>query len=322
MPVRFTTPSLGGQSRSDVGRHQWQVAVAYRRLTADEWYVGTKVDEARAPFGQPLYLDISSLDVAVSYGLTSRLALTLTLPFSHGTHSRWYADSVRHKVSAAGLGDISLMGTYWLGNPAVHDVSNVAIGLGVKTPSGNNGVEDDFFTTTGTTRYKVDQAIQLGDGGWGILLQSQAFRRLTGGLVGYASGSYLVNPRVKTTVQFPNARGLGTGNHLSVPDVYQARAGVSYTISAARGASVALGSRLDGIPRRDVIGGGDNGFRRPGYTLYVDPGAAIDVGSRGSFTLNVPLKLTADFKSDLTPSHPKGGDLAEYLVFAGYVYRF
>jgi hypothetical protein len=321
MPVRFTTPSLGGQNRSDVGRHQWQVAVAYRRLTADEWYVGTKVDEARAPFGQPLYLDISSLDVAVSYGLTSRLGLTLTLPFSHGTHSRWYADSKRHKVSAGGLGDVTLIGTYWLGDPAVHDVSNVAIGLGVKTPSGNNGAEDDFFTTTGTTRYKVDQAIQLGDGGWGILLQSQAFRRLTGDVIGYASGSYLLSPRVKTTVQFPNARGLGSGIHLSVPDVYSARAGVSYTISAARGVSLALGSRIDGIPRRDLIGGGDDGFRRPGYTLYADPGVAIGIG-RGSFTLNVPLKLTADFKSDLTAAHPKGGDLAEYLVFAGYVYRF
>jgi len=323
MPVRFTTPSLGGQSRTDVERHHWQVAVAYRRLTADEWYVGTKVDETKAPFGQPLYLNISWLDISVSYGLTSRLGLTVTLPFSHGTHSRWYADSVRHKVSAGGLGDVSLIGTYWLGNPAAveHDNANMAVGLGVKAPTGNNGVEDDFFTTTGTTRYKVDQAIQLGDGGWGVILQSQGFARVKGGLVGYASGSYLVSPRVKTTVQFANARGLGTGIHLSVPDVYTARAGASYLLSTSRGLTVALGSRIDGIPNRDVIGGGDDGFRRPGYTLYLDPGVSVGVG-RGSLTLNVPLKLASDFKTDLTPTHPKGGDLAEYLVFAGYVYRF
>jgi hypothetical protein len=103
--------------------------------------------------------------------------------------------------------------------------------------------------------------------------------------------------------------------------VYTARAGLTYTVSRARGLSTALGGRVDGIPVRDLIGGGDDGFRRPGYSLYLDPGVSVAVG-KGSLTLSVPWQLTADFKSDLTPGHPKGGDLADYLVFAGYVYRF
>jgi len=321
MPVRFTTPSLGGQSRTDVGQHHWQLAVAYRRLTADEWYVGTRVAENKAPFGQPLFLNITSLDVAVSYGITSRLGLTLTLPFSRGTHSRLYADLTRHVVSATGLGDMSLMSTVWLGRPATHETMNLELGLGVKAPTGSNHVRDDFFTTTGTTRYPVDQAIQLGDGGWGVLLQTQGFRRLRPDWLAYASGSYLASPRVKTDVQFANARGVGSGIFLSVPDVYTARAGLTYTVSRARGLSTALGGRVDGIPVRDLIGGGDDGFRRPGYSLYLDPGVSVAVG-KGSLTLSVPWQLTADFKSDLTPGHPKGGDLADYLVFAGYVYRF
>jgi hypothetical protein len=259
--------------------------------------------------------------VSVSYGLTSQLGLTLTLPFSRGTHSRWYADSTRHVVSAVGLGDMSLVGTLWLGQPVTHESGNLALGLGVKAPTGSNHVRDDFFTTTGTTQYPVDQAIQLGDGGWGVLLQTQAFRRLRGDWFTYASGSYLVSPRVKTDVQFANARGVGSGIYLSVPDVYTARGGVSYTLSSARGLSTTLGWRIDGIPVRDLVGGGDDGFRRPGYTFYADPGASVGIG-KGSLTLSVPIKLTSDFKSDLTPGHPKGGDLAEYLVFAGYVYRF
>jgi hypothetical protein len=321
MPVRFTTPSLGGQSKTDVGAHQWQLAVAYRRLTADEWYVGTRVKEDKAPFGQPLFLNITSLDLAVSYGVTSRLGLTLTLPFSHGTHSRLYADSTRHVVSASGLGDMSLVGTLWLGQPATHESGNLALSLGVKTPTGSNHVRDDFFTTTGTTRYPVDQAIQLGDGGWGVIFQTQAFRRLRGDWFTYASGSYLLSPRVKTDVQFANARGVGSGIFLSVPDVYTARGGMSYTLSPARGLTAMLGARIDGIPVRDLVGGGDDGFRRPGYTLYLDPGASVGIG-KGSLTLNVPLSLASDFKADLTPTHPKGGDLADYLVFAGYTYRF
>lgn len=43
-------------------RQTWQVSVALRRLTADSSYVAKKVREDRAPFGQPLFLDIVSLD--------------------------------------------------------------------------------------------------------------------------------------------------------------------------------------------------------------------------------------------------------------------
>jgi hypothetical protein len=39
-------------------------------------------------------------------------------------------------------------------------------------------------------------------------------------------------------------------------------------------------------------------------------------------TVSVPVKLAQDFKPDLVPTHPKGGDLAEYLIFVGYRYRF
>lgn len=321
MPVRFTTPSLGGQKQQDVRPHQWQVGIAYRRLTAEEWYVGTQVHEERAPFGQPLFLNINSLDVTVTYGVSSRLSLALTMPFSHGTHSRFYADGARHEVTAAGLGDINLVGTMWLRDPATGPSGNLALGLGVKTPSGSNHAEDDYFTTAGTTRYYVDQAIQLGDGGWGVILQTQGFLHLSGRLYGYTSGSYLVSPRVKTDVAFATASGTASSIILSVPDVYNARIGAAYALAPARGLSVSLGARLDGIPVRDVIGGGDDGFRRPGYTVYLDPGMSYSL-AKGTLTVSVPWALAQDFKPDLVPTHPKGGDLADYLVFVGYTHRF
>jgi hypothetical protein len=80
--------------------------------------VGSHVDEAQSPYGQPLYLNINSYDLSVAYGVTDKLSLQLTLPFTYGTHSRIYgveegADGARHEVSAGGLGDINLIGTYW-----------------------------------------------------------------------------------------------------------------------------------------------------------------------------------------------------------------
>lgn len=128
-------------------------------------------------------------------------------------------------MSAEGLGDVNLIGNAWLRDPAANPASNLAIGLGVKAPTGSNRVMDDFFTSTSTTRWPVDQSIQLGDGGVGIIVQAQGFSRLAGDFVGYLSGSYLVSPKTTTSVQFPRADGTGSGIFLSVPDVYSARIG-------------------------------------------------------------------------------------------------
>jgi hypothetical protein len=319
MPVRFTSPSLGGQRESFFRAGEWQIGLAYRHLGADQWFVGTEVQEQFAPSGRPLYLDIHSLDISVAYGLTDRASLALTLPFSYGTHSRFYGDDTRHEVSAFGLGDISLVGTAWLFPPSTHPGGNLAFGMGVKSPSGNNEVLDDFWLADGSVaRRPVDQSIQLGDGGWGFLLQIQGFRRVADRANGYLFGSYLLSPREKTDVVSPY-----TGVVLSVPDVYTARAGMAYALLPAGGLSVSLGTRLDGIPLRDIIGRGDLGFRRPGYILYADPGLAIRRG-RSELTINLPIRLRQDFRESLVDrelDRRGGGDLADVLVFVGLTYR-
>jgi hypothetical protein len=320
MPVRFTSPSLGGQRQSFLGEGEWQVGVAYRHLGADKWFVGSEVKESAAPYGQPLYLSINSLDFSVTYGVTDRFGLTLTLPFSHGTQSRLHADSARHKVRGLGLGDISLVGSAWLFEFATHPKGNISVGLGIKAPTGNNEVTDDFFLVDGSVaRGVVDQSVQLGDGGWGILLQAQAFRRVGERANAYLLGSYLLSPRVTTSVPSPIK-----GVPLSVPDVYSARAGLSFALWPSQGISVSLGGRLDGIPLRDIIGGGDMGFRRPGFTLFLDPGMVIGRG-RDELNLSVPIRLHQDFRRGLIDrevNFPGGGDLADMLIFAGYTHRF
>src|SRR4051794_4135054 len=137
MPVRFLSPSLGGYSGFAEARH-WEVGAAFRRLSADQWFVGPDVRESAAPFGQPLFLNIYSLDATLTYGFTERLSVTFTVPFSRGTHSRFYADGKRHTVKAAGLGDVSGMANMWLRRPSRQSSGNLAIGLGFKTASGDN----------------------------------------------------------------------------------------------------------------------------------------------------------------------------------------
>src|ERR1051325_9653914 len=85
MPVRFTSPSLGENPSPQLKKHQWQVDVAYRHLHASQWFVGTEVRESAAPFQQPLYLNIDSFDITANYGISDRIALAFTLPFSRGS---------------------------------------------------------------------------------------------------------------------------------------------------------------------------------------------------------------------------------------------
>src|SRR3989442_1231574 len=252
MPVRFTSPSLGGQRNSFIGAGEWQVGVAYRRLTADEWYVGTQVNEARAPFGQPLYLNINSLDFSVSYGLSDRLSLTLTLPFSYGTHSRFYADTARHKVSAHGLGDVNLVSNLWLLDPKVHVAGNVALGLGIKTPSGAYEFKDDFFLPNASpVQRPVDQAIELGDGGWGIMVQAQAYKQVFARTSAYFFGAYLISPRESTEVASPIP---GTPVvHLAVPDVYSGRLPVFWSLQLGHGRSRVRGAESGDEFGRDAF---------------------------------------------------------------------
>jgi hypothetical protein len=277
------------------------------------------VDEGKAPFGKPLFLNIQSADLTFNYGLTERFSASLTLPFSYGTHSRYYADNTRHKVKAGGLGDVNLMGTFWFLDPATHASGNVAASFGVKAPTGKNDVQDDFFLANGSVVQRpVDQSIQLGDGGWGFLLQAQAFQKLFESGYGYANGSYLLSPKNTTDVGSPLP-----AVPLSVPDVFSARLGLVYTLPFAPALAVGFGGRVDGIPRRDVIGDSD-GFRRPAVIGYADP--SIEVTLAGyRLTVNVPVRVYADFRPGLLDrqfNFAGGGDLAKYLFFFGIDRRF
>ncbi len=278
--------------------------------------------EDKAPFGEPLLLEIDSLDVSVSYGVTDRWTISATLPFSRGTHSRFYADGRRHLVSAAGLGDVSIVGSTWVVEPSSHPSGNVSVGVGVKSPSGRNDIRDTYFVPQGTTDFTVDQSIQLGDGGWGLVLQGRAFARLLERVSGYAYGSYLVTPQNQSSV-FQSPTGTFAAVHVSIPDVYNASAGLSFVLSRRHGIAAGLGGRIDGIPTRDLVGHSD-GFRRPVVLGYLEPSVTFARG-RSTVTLTVPARIYEDFRPslvDLQLGSAGGGDLARYLLFAGYHVRF
>lgn len=319
MPVRFTTPSLGGQGELQTGglvAHHWLTELGYRHLHADQAYIGTRV----APTDEPLIINLNSVDLTTRYAFTDRLTVSLSIPFVSGTQSRFYADSLRHAVSASGIGDVSVLASMWLRAPRGH-AANVALGVGVKMPTGAHAAADNYFLASGQSiRYPVDQSIQPGDGGWGYIVQVQTIASPFHNAIAYLSGSYLLNPRKLSDVR----REPGSTVFWSVPDVYTSRAGLAFAFWPNLGLSASLGARIDGQPVRDLIGRGDTGFRRPGYSLAIDPGLALTVGP-SAMTISAPVRVAADRQAsvlDRSTGKHGGGDFASSLIFIGYSVRY
>jgi len=315
---------LGGQGEGqsgDLRAHEWQLALDYRYLHADHFFVGSKsVTPPAMYFGQPLVIDIHSVNVNVTYGLTDRLTVRLTVPVSYGTNSRFYPDTARHLARAGGIGDIGLVVAAWLWNPVTHLSGNLSLGAGLKMPTGNHRALDDYFLADGSSvAHPVDQSIELGDGGWGVILQGQAFRRVGARGVAYATASYLVSPRNQTDVTRAPAGQPNASIRMSVPDVYTGRLGLAYSVRPEHNLSFSLGARVDGIRYHDLIGRSD-GFRRPGYIVFADPGVTLTRGS-SALTVNTPIRAVVRLSETLTPT-VGAGDLAAVLVFVGYTRRF
>lgn len=317
MPVRFTTPSLGGRGQRHLEARHWELTVAYRRLDADKWFTGTKVNEfdSLPLLGQPMYVKVNSLDFTAAYGLTRKLSLALTVPFSSGSHSRFYGDSARHSVSASGLGDINLVASQWLWDPMDHGNGNLAFGLGVKAPTGTHDEMGPFWGSPTVTTAPKDQSVQTSDGGWGVMLETHGFRRLARGTFGFVSGNYLMSTKESAGVPFRY------GTVVAVADVYSARMGVAYAPWDTRDVSFSVGARVDGMTAGDVIGGRDNAYRRPGAIFYAEPGLAVS-GAIGTFRLSMPIRVYQNLGPDRSAAKLDGGDLADYLLFASYTRGF
>ena len=163
----------------------------------------------------------------------------------------------------------------------------------------------------------VPQAVQLGDGGWSVLLQAQGFGQLSSRASAYFTGFYSVSLRKHTDVIWAPAQALE-----SVPDVYAVRAGLSY--SASEQLSLSLGGRVDGTPTSDLIGGRTDFFRHAGFTVYVDPGVSLQRGAN-QFTLNVPVRVHHNY-FDMSINNGQAvrigtGGVADYVIYLGYARR-
>jgi hypothetical protein len=242
-----------------------------------------------------------------------------SVPFLFSHRNQLYAPSGRQVVN--GIGDVSFGVRSWIFKPPTESGDNISVGISMKLPTGDYkptslGVRggQQILTT-------VDVSMLAGDGGTGFALDLQAYKRTFFNTQLYFAGVYLFNPRDTTGVStFRGGRG---EEFMSVADQYLFRAGVGHTVPKIRGLAASFGIRKEGVPVRDLLGK-SNGFRRPGYSLSLDPGLLY---ARGLYTFSItaPWAIERNRRRSV-PDIARGaaGDaaFADYAIIVGLSRRF
>lgn len=300
MLIRNNAPVFGANASPYQQPGEWLINLSSRNLVSNDHYNGT-VEQAQRQTLQNYVTNRQNLfDIGVTRVLTRRASVSLGVPF---INSSWASRDPAYPLPAPrrevpqqgrGIGDISLTSRAWIFDPQTHRNWNVSAGGGIKFPTGNARAQDVFKGRTDgveALRY-VDQSVQPGDGGWGLMMEGQAFWRVKRAFL-FASGSYLANPKDQNdtpsiiavlglptnTGQF---KGLGVN---SVPDQYLTRIGG--TVHVWKGFSASVSWRMEGLKRYDLFGDSD-GWRRPGTEMFIEPGVSYTHGPH-TVSFNVPM---------------------------------
>jgi hypothetical protein len=273
----------------------WALSVDYRYFNSLHDYIG-RTENAR--IGTGVYNKSNFTDFGVTYIFDPRWSATLTLPFVVNDRSQ-VTNGLRYHTDAVGIGDTSVEGNFWVFDPQQHPKGNILLGLGLSTPTGNDHAMGEFLSYNKTINAytakaePVDQSIEPGTGGWGIILDLYAYRQVptVTGLNAYVSGTYMFIP-FQDTNGVPTYRSNPYEAITGITDSYLYRTGLEYQVLPKYGISASFGLRMEGVPVKNWFGD-SAGFRRPGYSIDWEPGVTWSHHNI-SFRVYVPFSILHD----------------------------
>lgn len=336
MATRVSPPILGSKEGGPgMKKGDSELSVSFRYYEAKRHFYDSndEVVPANAP-----RVERTVLDFSYTHMLTDRSSLTVSLPLQKGVFDRSpippYGASADH---ASGVGDMAVTFRRWMFDQETHPHANLRLGVGLKLPTGKYRESDDRRYNIAprgapavyvTGHGPVDMAIQPGDGGLGIILGAEGFYTIAPKTTLYGELTYLVNPRGENGV---NNQWSGAGPYVpnstsSVPDYFLGRAGI--TLNEPLGwhnGTMLLGFRIEGQPVRDLVGS-NAGFRRPGFSLSVEPGLAYSIGKTSLF-LTVPITIHRQRWKSVDEENAGrvnavSAAFADYNILAGVSYRW
>lgn len=290
------------------------MGVGYRYQPSFRHYVGTVEQKQREVLGNQIKNIFHLVDFSIERQLTPRLSVGGSVPVLFAHRNQLY--NPRGKFVVNSIGDIALGGRAWVFKPPTESGDNISVGLFLKLPTGKYNATGRATNARGESIIATaDQSVQAGDGGTGLAVELQGFKRIPFKSELYFTGTYLFNPRDTNGVStFRNAPGETV---MSVSDQYLYRGGIGRPVPKIKGLAVSFGGRIEGVPVRDAIGK-SNGFRRPGYAISVDPGLLYVRGAY-MFSANIPWAVERNRRRSVADiRNGRHGDAA----FADYALMF
>lgn len=335
--VAVKNMSHPGLNFGDENQKGWQFSLNYRYFRSYKHFRGKEEEKNRVEQGTEVINNDNSVNLGAAYSFNNRWSASVSVPLIYIDRSSLYEHSGnnggRFHTQSKGFGDIRAT-AYYNTMPANHN-GHLVLGLGFKAPTGNYQYKDYFHKPDGLVLLPVDQSIQLGDGGWGMITEIDLSRKIYGKFSGYLTAMYMFNPRNTngvlrraTPYTMPGTNEeIPLSNEMSVSDQYFWRAGAQFSTN---GIQASLGARMECIPAEDILGETD-GFRRPGYVISIEPSFFYSTGQH-TFGINLPLALarnrTRNIVDKTQGNNPETGEpiigdaaFADWLVSFTYAFR-
>lgn len=325
--------SLGAADSVQV--NAWQFSLNYRYFRSYKHFRGSHEETERVEQGTEVINHDNSVLFGVTYSLNRRWSLAATIPYINVDRSSLYEHygntpgNPRFHTQGIGLGDVRINAYYSVLQKRKVDLT---VGLGLKLPTGNYETKDHFHKLDSEGQdslvYKVvDQSIQLGDGGFGFILEYEAAYNFSHRFSVYSTGLYLSNPRNTNGILRSETltANIAKSNEFSVADQYVFRLGGRFNINRFQ---LALGGRYEGIPAKDLIGE-SQGFRRPGYIISIEPSVLYTTGKH-TISASLPIAAyrnrvqnTIDMaRTEISGNYTIGdAAFADWLLSITYAYR-
>jgi hypothetical protein len=289
----------------DENHNGLQLSVNYRYFRSYKHYRGSHEEVERVENKTQVINNDNSINLGVNYTFNNRFSVAAFVPYIFIDRSSLYehlgnSSGQRFHTQSQGLGDLRIIG--YMNALSKYQKGSLILGLGTKLPTGNWNVKDDFHkrASDGTIELQslpVDQSIQPGDGGTGIIGEIDFTHKIRGKFHGYVNAMYMLNPRnTNGTLRGNNLTNDANGipialsNEMSVCDQYMVRAGGRYISNF--GLQASLGTRVEAIPSKDLIGKSD-GFRRPGFVSSIEPSVFFSTGKH-TVGINLPFSYVSD----------------------------
>ncbi len=291
-------PSVGEQFKlNQPGR--LRMTFAYSYSDTDKYYNGESRDHAVERDVEPSTLRNEFAGI-FEYDLTERWSLLTEVPFLYVNQNRTgpTSEAVNGSMNANGVGDIRLLGRYWLTED--NDTFNLYGAAGIRVPTGEG---DEKFVSEGGNLITKDFAAQTGTGNAAGIVELGGFGRVDEHLQHFFQLRYIFTP--STNTEGNNFRNELSGNgpeKNSDSDAMSWRLGLALPIERFSLTAAVSGAW---VPYDDVIGQ-TAGFRRAGVVMFAEPG--IVWSPVDSVTLNASVPITFYRKLQLA-----GANIPDYI---------